>query len=317
MKHIASLLLAILISILLLACGDNAAGTSVEEIPEVQELAQDEVEEVPTYADVEGYPKELNGYTHHKLFINGQANGDDAVTLSDAPDTVYVRSLILSWDLDGDGMACSCTDGNNKLEGAAFCACFNGCVAVNHTGGTQTVIDGVAYDDARPFHYSGGDYNGEYFCSTLYLEKMLDATVTFSEDRSAVYLETGVPVDYDDSHIYDFDLSYTGKLKLTNLSDGTVTEYRVNSNTSGSGSGGNNQSAGSQAPAYKQCSMCLGRGSTFCAACGGTGRTMRMVNVMDPVTHNFTMRSESSICLSCGGSGSIRCSACGGTGGHY
>lgn len=68
---------------------------------------------------------------------------------------------------------------------------------------------------------------------------------------------------------------------------------------------------------YKQCSMCLGRGSTFCAACGGTGRTMRMVNVMDPVTHNFTMRSESSICLSCGGSGSIRCSACGGTGGHY
>lgn len=129
MKHIASLLLAILISISLLAYGDNAAGTSVEEIPEVQELAQDEVEEVPTYADVEGYPKELNG--------------------------------------------------------------------------------------------------------------------------------------------------------------------------------------------YKQCSMCLGRGSTFCAACGGTGRTMRMVNVMDPVTHNFTMRSESSICLSCGGSGSIRCSACGGTGGHY
>ena len=210
-----------------------------------------------------------------------------------------MRSLILTWDLDGDGTACSSTcDG--VFEGAAFCACFNGKVMVNHTGSTQTFIDSVAYDDAEPFHYAGGEYDGEYFSSTLFLEKMLDAAVTFSEDRSAVYLEFDTIVDYDDSHVYDFKLGYRGDLKLTRLSDGSAVDFTYqNASGSSSGSSGGNSgdssggsTGGSSAPARQRCSRC-----------GGSGFTNGSVMIYDPAFGGMRSETRTITCPGCGGTG--------------
>ena len=304
MKKMLCLLLTLLLLDSLFGCGADEQPKIVSGDPAVEIDTVVEEEAAEPYPNVEGYPVEENGISFCKVFINGEEFMSDGYVKNDAPDTLFVVALDLTYQTGCDALCCS-TDKNGKRY-ESFGASVNGKLVLSTMGEACLNIDGEVFEDLAPEKEEVYEGFEDYCCTTLFLEKTVGATVTFSADKSAAYIELGEPVSEEASKIYDLDLDPVGKLTATNKSDGTVTKLTIPStqvssgnsggssssggNSGGSSSGGN--SGGSSAPARQRCSRC-----------GGSGFTNGSVMVYDPAFGGMRSVTQTITCPSCGGSG--------------
>ena len=299
MKKLLCLLLSLLLLGSLFGCGAGEQPEIVSGDPATEiDTTVEEEETVESYPNVEGYPVEKNGISFCKVFINGEEFMSDGYVKNDAPDTLFVAALDLTYQTGCDAICCS-TDKNGKRY-ESFGASVNGKLVLSTMGEACLNIDGEVFEDLAPEKAEVYEGFEDYCCTTLFLEKTVGATVTFSADKSAAYIELGEPVSEEASKIYDLDLDPVGKLTATNKSDGTVTKLVMpstqvssgSSNGSSGGSSGGGSSGGSSAPARQRCSRC-----------GGSGFTNGSVMVFDPAFGGMRSETRTITCPSCGGTG--------------
>lgn len=281
----------------LVGCGENNE-TKVENVPETETIkktteenvVEEAKEEVTKYPNVKGYPIEKDDIKLCRVYINGYECFTDGYVKNDNPDIVYMVALEMICDGTnyGNGVV---TEEDGKRS---FGVCINGKLAVNKLGENILIIDGETYEDLSPeMRVLFEDYN-DYCCTTLLLEKMLGAKVNFSEDRSAVYIETSEKIDKEKTEMYELDLSGYGKLIAKNKETGEKLIFKCGNYEKNSSSGSNKKGGSSNnASNYPQ----------ICTACGGTGKTYGVQNVYNPVTNSFEFKSTFVTCISCGGTG--------------
>ena len=289
------MLLIIFLSFTLVGCsGSNENEFDKSSETETLEENSEEINADNTgdqnYPNVKGYPIEKDDIKLCRVYINRHECFTDGYVKNDNPDVVYmvVLEMICDGNTYGNGVVVE-EDGKRS-----FGACINGKLVVNKLGENILNIDGEIYEDMAPeMRVLFEDYN-DYCCTTLLLEKTLGAKVNFSEDRSAVYIETSEEIDEEKTQMYELDLSGYGKLIAKNKETGEKLIFKCGNDEKKS-SGGSNKKGGSSnnTSNYPQ----------ICTACGGTGWTYGVQNVFDPVTNKFEYKSTMVRCISCGGTG--------------
>ena len=280
----------------LVGCGGSNK-TEVENVPQtetIKETTEENVieetkEEVTKYPNVKGYPIEKDDIKLCRVFINGYEYCSDGYIKNNYPDVVYMVALEMVYDGNayGNGVV---VDEDGEV---AFGACINGKLIVNRLGESILNIDGEIYEDLAPEKRIIYKDNNDYFCTTLFLEKALGAKVNFSEDRSAVYIETSEKIDEEKSQMYELDLSGYGKLVAKNIETEEKLILKCGDDRKNS-SGGSNTKGGSNNTSNSH---------QICSACGGSGKTYGVQNVYNPVTNSFEFKSTFVTCISCGGTG--------------
>ena len=298
MKKVFCLLLSVLLVCSLFGCGAGKQSETVSNDPAIEIDTIVEEETTEPYPNVEGYPVEKNGISFCKVFVNGEEFMSDGYVKNDAPDTLFVVALDLTYQTGCDALCCSTDKDGKRYE--SFGASVNGKLVLSTMGEACLNIDGEVFEDLAPEKEEVYEGFEDYCCTTLFLEKTVGAMVTFSADKSAAYIELGEPVSEEASKVYDLDLNPVGKLTATNKSDGAVTKLAMpstqvssgsSSGSSGSSSGGGS-SGGSSAPARQRCSRC-----------GGSGFTNGPVMIYDPAFGGMRSETRTITCPSCGGTG--------------
>ncbi len=301
MKKLICILLSVIMIFSFAACGDKTLENEGAEQGSVGELSQKETKEyAKKYPNVKDYPIKKGEINLCKLYIDGKECFCDGYYKDDHPDTLFAIALELVNEIGADGTCCSTEKKGKAYE--SFGASVNGKLVLGQLGNASLNIDGEFFEDLPPEKQKVYEDFLDYCCTTLFLEKTVGASVHFSEDKSAAYIELGEKVTEKASKIYDLNLQPEGNLTATNKNDNSVKKLSVNSvgidtnsgSSSGSGNGKPNSggTSNSNPPTRAKCSQC-----------GGSGFTNYMTNVYDPVTGGYRMQTVSGTCPSCHGTG--------------
>lgn len=282
MKKLISILLAVVLIFSVTACGDVTSKN----------------ESVDKYPNVKDYPVKKGEINLCKLYIDGKECKCDGYYKDEHPDILFGIALEFVNEIGADGTCCS-TEKKDKIY-ESFCASVNGKLVLGQLNNTDLNIDGEIYEDLPAEKQKVDEDFLDYCCTTLFLEKTVGASVHFSEDKSAAYIELGEKVTEEASKVYDFDLQPEGKLTATNKSNNSVTKLSISSvgldKSNGSGSGKNNGTGSGS-----------GNGTrSVCPGCGGTGTIAnRLLLYQDTINNTFTYTTVYHPCGRCGGSGYI------------
>lgn len=294
------IILTVLLSLVFTGCSKDREYKTVNkssktEDETVEEVTVEEAKGDPNYPNVAGYPIEKDGVKLCKIYMNGKECFCDGYIKDENPDIVYIIALESIYDITTaqNGFVVD-SDGETS-----FCACINGRLIVNKLGEPVLNINGDVYEDLAPEIRVVFEEYKDYCCTTKFLEIVLDAKVTLSQDRSAAYIETSEEVDEKTSQMYELDLDGVGRLIAKNKDTGEkrVISYNkvgmtISSGTNNKGNGNGNNGSSSNLP-----------GSNNCPICHGSGQVMGSKMVLNPVTNSFTSQPAMVTCTHCGGSG--------------
>lgn len=289
MKKLISILLTVVLIFSVTACGNVTSKNENANQGGTEDVTQKETNEnIEQYPNVKDYPIKKGEINLCKLYIDGKECFCDGYYKDDHPDILFGIALELVNEIGADGTCCSTEKNGNIYE--SFCASVNGKLVLGQLNNTALNIDGEIYEDLPAEKQTVYEDFLDYCCTTLFLEKTVGASVHFSEDKSAAYIELGEKVTEEASKIYDFNLQPEGKLTATNKNDNSVTKLSI----SGSGKS-NGSSSGS------------GKGTrSICPGCGGTGTIAnRVLLYQDTINNTFTYTTVYNPCGRCGGSGYI------------
>lgn len=297
MKKLISILLAVVLIFSVTACGDVTSKNESANQGDAGDVSQREAnEKVEKYPNVKDYPIKKGEINLCKLYIDGKECFCDGYYKDDHPDILFGIALEFVNEIGADGTCCS-TEKNGKTY-ESFCASVNGKLVLGQLNNTDLNIDGEIIEDLPAEKQTVYEDFLDYCCTTLFLEKTVGASVHFSEDKSAAYIELGEKVTEEASKVYDLNLQPEGKLTATNKNDNSVTKLSISSVDSGKSNGtGSGKSNGSGSENGTR---------SVCPGCGGTGTIgNRVLLYQDTINKTFTYTTVYHPCGRCGGSGYI------------
>ena len=234
-----------------------------------------------TYPNVAGYPIERGDIKLCKVYVDGRELECDGYVKKDHPGVLFTAALSLIYQVGGYG-ECAGGDHNGKRY-ECFCGSINGKLVFGALGVAGLTIDGELFGDLAPEKEEVYEGWLDYCCTTTFLEKTAGATVTFSKDGSAAYIELGEPVTEAASNIYTMRLDpFKNTAEVTNINDGTVTKLEVKK--SGKGFGTEKQ---------------------LCPNCDGSGVITQWDYRYNPATGGYSNVATHWPCGNCGGDGYI------------
>lgn len=280
MRKILIFFLLFILSISLCACSNNAVPVSQSEpnISSAQtESSPTEIKESAEQDTKEAvYPfTDDEGRTHYQIY----ANGELIQTEHDAytyPDEPNGAYYPIVEILKHFGIECLFDE---HLE--ALTTRVNGQIITCKTDSSDIVIGKYTLGGTSPEYIDGCFYVPSYTFMCL-----LDAVVDFNSDRSGVTITTETTIDTATSGTVGLSISTEAIPSL-----------------------GKPLYSGTQA-----CTTCGGSGRAICTSCSGTGSSTQYAQVRDPISGQYTIRSNRVFCTRCGGSGRTVCPTCGGTG---
>lgn len=222
------------------------------------------------------YPfEDADGRVHHLIYIN------DALVKTEHDAYTYPAKpkgayYPIAEVLEQLGVECLYDESSGMLKTR-----LNGQTITCKTDSTDIVVGKTTLGGTAP-----EIVDGCMFVPSYTFMQLLDAVVDFTSDRSGVTIDTDMEIDKSSSGIDGLSLS-----------EGAV------------GSLGGVLYTGNAA-----CSCCGGTGRAICTSCYGTGGTTQYMQVRDPISGQYTVRSSRAFCSRCGGSGQTTCPVCGGSG---
>lgn len=281
MKSFFSIVILLLIlNISLCACSNNTATVSSDkpDTSSVQDKPSPEESRKSAESDTKEavYPFTDNeGRTHYQIYINGEIIQTEHDAYTYSDEPDGAYYPIVEI-LKHFGVECLFDE---HLE--ALAARVNGQIITCKTDSSDIVIGKHTLGGTSPEYIDGCFYVPSYTFMSL-----LDAVVDFTSDRSGVTIMTETAIDTAASGTVGLSISAEA---VPNL--------------------GKPLYSGAQA-----CPTCGGSGRAICTLCSGTGSTTQYVQVRDPISSQYTIRSNRVFCNHCGGSGRTVCPTCGGTG---
>jgi len=220
------------------------------------------------------------------MFINGEEYFLDAYTHNDNPDVLFFSPTPIIYSWNGNAVGCS------SKGKCCFAFCVEDTIALMALGDDNINFNGELFKDIAPENYKSKQYGDIFYCSTFFFVRMLGASVNFSDDRSAVYLNTERTADSQTTSKYDLHVTAEGELTAHNTADNTVIKFDMKGNYSVEEEKviieDNRQDAKIKIP---------------CSRCGGSGHVGTAVNVYDPAAGVYQMKQTYQPCPNCGGKG--------------
>lgn len=299
-KLFAALIILSVVIIAFTGCGDSSASNNGNTGQNVQEnISQEsdaskqtnepkEVENSIAYPNYEGYPIADGDITYHKMIINGKEYFLDAYSHNDNPDALYFSPTPIIYDFNGNAVGAS----SKGKETWAFNFADSFALMIN--GSENVNIDGELFVNVAPEVRKHAKYGDVFYCGTFFLIKMLDATVNFSDDRSAVYLTTNKEVSLEDTNAYELHLTAEGTLVATNATKSTEIKMDVAGNYS--------------ANELKKTAVEMDNDQNVkyrivCSGCGGSGHVGSTISTYNPNSKMYEMKQDYRPCPNCGGKG--------------
>lgn len=280
MRKALIIFLLIILSISLCTCSNNTASVSSDKLStspaQGKSSPEGSKESVEQDTREAVYPfTDEEGRTHYQIYINGEM----IQTEHDAytyPDEPDGAYYPIVEILKHFGIECLFDE---HME--ALTTRVNGQIITCKTDSSDIVIGKYTLGGTSPEYIDGCFYVPSYT-----FMRLLDAVVDFTSDRSGVTITTETTID----------TAASGTAGLS-ISAETVPDL------------GKPLYSGAQA-----CPTCGGSGRAICTSCSGTGSSTQYAQVRDPISGQYTIRSNRVFCSHCGGSGRAVCPTCGGTG---
>ncbi len=194
-----------------------------------QEEKQDnKQEDVNKYPNVVGYPIEKGDIKECKLFINGVDYEDcNGYTKDEHPDVLFITVDTVLYKVYQH--TCGIIS-NSLIKGESFQLkgeIINDKQVLQSEGKPFIVIEDEVFNDLAPELVEFVEGWEDYCTTTLFLEKIVDAKVHISEDRSAAYIEIDNPISKEDNNKYNLSIEKDGKFIATNKDTGETRVLEV------------------------------------------------------------------------------------------